>query len=138
MTDLKRFHDAQNYDYEPALSEIMKGRKETHWMWYIFPQIAGLGRSTTAQYFSIKNMQEAKDYLNDKVLGKRLVEISEALLGLETDDAQQVFGFPDCIKLRSCMTLFALADPGQEVFEKVLEKYFHGEKDPVTLKILGA
>ena len=107
-------------------------------MWYIFPQIAGLGRSTTAQYFSIKNMQEAKDYLNDKVLGKRLVEISEALLGLETDDAQQVFGFPDCIKLRSCMTLFALADPGQEVFEKVLEKYFHGEKDPVTLKILGA
>lgn len=138
MTDLKRFHDAQNYDYETALSEIRKGRKETHWMWYIFPQIAGLGRSTTAQYFSIKNMQEAKEYLNDKVLGKRLVEISEALLSLETDDAQQIFGFPDCIKLRSCMTLFALADPGQEVFEKVLEKYFHGEKDPATLKILGA
>lgn len=138
MTDLKRFHDAQNYDYETALSEIRKGRKETHWMWYIFPQIAGLGRSTTAQYFSIKNMQEAKEYLNDKVLGKRLVEISEALLSLETDDAQQIFGFPDCIKLRSCMTLFALADSGQEVFEKVLEKYFHGEKDPATLKILGA
>ncbi|HJC91221.1 MAG TPA: DUF1810 domain-containing protein [Candidatus Mediterraneibacter excrementigallinarum] len=136
MTDLKRFHEAQSYAYKTALAEIQGGRKESHWMWYIFPQIAGLGKSSTAQYYAIQNLQEARDYLKDEVLGSRLEEISKTLLHLKTDDALQVMGWLDNMKLRSSMTLFAVADPRRAVFEKVLEKYFHGEKDPATLKIL--
>lgn len=136
MADLKRFHEAQSYDYRTALAEIQRGRKESHWMWYIFPQIAGLGKSSTAQYYAIHDLKEARDYLNDEILGSRLEEISEALLRLETDDPLQVMGWPDDLKLRSSMTLFAEADPHRQVFGKVLEKYFRGEKDPATLKIL--
>ena len=136
MTDLKRFHEAQSYAYKTALAEIQGGRKESHWMWYIFPQIAGLGKSSTAQYYAIRDLQEARDYLKDEVLSSRLEEISKALLHLKTDDALQVMGWPDNMKLRSSMTLFAVADPRRAVFEKVLEKYFHGEKDLATLKIL--
>lgn len=136
MTDLKRFYEAQNYDYKTALAEIRSGRKVGHWMWYIFPQIAGLGKSSMAQYYAIHDLNEARDYLNDKVLSSRLEEISEALLHLKTDDPLQVMGWPDNLKLRSSMTLFAEADPHRHVFGKVLEKYFRGEKDPATLKIL--
>ena len=105
-------------------------------MWYIFPQIAGLGRSSTAQYYAIADFQEAVDYVNDKVLGKHLIEISEALLELDTSDALAVFGSPDNMKLKSSMTLFAEAAPEQQVFIKVLDKFFHGDKDKETLRLI--
>ena len=136
MHDLERFYKAQEYDYETALSEIRNGRKESHWMWYIFPQITGLGRSTTAEYYAIKSKEEAKGYIEDPVLGKRLIEISQALFQIESDDAEMVMGWPDNLKLRSCMTLFAEAAPEHPVFRNVLEKFYDGEMDGKTLDIL--
>ena len=136
MHDLERFYKAQEYDYETALSEIRNGRKESHWMWYIFPQITGLGRSTTAEYYAIKSKEEAKGYIEDPVLGKRLIEISQALFQIESDDAEMVMGWPDNLKLRSCMTLFAEVAPEQPVFRSVLEKFYDGEMDGKTLDIL--
>ena len=136
MHDLERFYKAQEYDYETALSEIRNGRKESHWMWYIFPQIAGLGRSTTAEYYAIKSKEEAKAYIEDPVLGKRLIEISQALLQVSSNDAEMVMGWPDNLKLRSCMTLFAEVAPEQPVFRNVLEKFYDGEMDEKTLDIL--
>ena len=136
MHDLERFYKAQEYDYETALSEIRNGRKESHWMWYIFPQITGLGRSTTAEYYAIKSKEEAKGYIEDPVLGKRLIEISQALFQIESDDAEMVMGWPDNLKLRSCMTLFAEVAPEQPVFRNVLEKFYDGEMDEKTLDIL--
>lgn len=136
MHDLERFYKAQEYDYETALSEIRNGRKESHWMWYIFPQITGLGRSTTAEYYAIKSKEEAKGYIEDPVLGKRLIEISQALFQIESDDAEMVMGWPDNLKLRSCMTLFAEVAPEQPVFRNVLEKFYDGETDGKTLDIL--
>lgn len=106
-------------------------------MWYIFPQIAGLGRSSTAQYYAIANLEEAIAYRNDDILGSRLIEISKALLELESDDAYVIFGSPDNMKLKSSMTLFALADPDQEVFQKVLDKFFHGERDRKTIQLVS-
>ncbi len=136
MHDLNRFISAQERSYDAALREIKSGRKRTHWMWYIFPQIAGLGFSSTAQFYAISSMQEAKDYYAHPVLGKRLVEISEALLALGTNDAGAVMGYPDDLKLRSSMTLF-LAASGDEVFQKVLDKFYSGKPDSKTLSILG-
>lgn len=136
MHDLERFYKAQEYDYETALSEIRNGRKESHWMWYIFPQVAGLGRSTTAEYYAIKSKEEAKAYIEDPVLGKHLIEISQALLQVSSDDAEMVMGWPDNLKLRSCMTLFAEVAPEQPVFRNVLEKFYDGEMDGKTLDIL--
>ena len=136
MHDLERFYKAQEYDYETALSEIRNGRKESHWMWYIFPQITGLGRSTTAEYYAIKSKEEAKGYIEDPVLGKRLIEISQVLFQIESDDAEMVMGWPDNLKLRSCMTLFAEVAPEQPVFRNVLEKFYDGEMDGKTLDIL--
>ena len=136
MHDLERFYKAQEYDYETALSEIRNGRKESHWMWYIFPQITGLGRSTTAEYYAIKSKEEAKGYIEDPVLGKRLIEISQALFQIESDDAEMVMGWPDNLKLRSCMTLFAEVAPEPPVFRNVLEKFYDGEMDGKTLDIL--
>ncbi len=136
MHDLNRFISAQERSYDAALREIKSGRKRTHWMWYIFPQIAGLGFSSTAQFYAISSMQEAKDYYAHPVLGKRLVEISEALLTLDTNDAGAVMGYPDDLKLRSSMTLF-LAASGDEVFQKVLNKFYSGKPDSKTLSILG-
>ena len=136
MADLQRFIDAQKNNYDQALKEIKNGCKVSHWMWYIFPQIAGLGRSSTAQYYAIADFQEAVDYVNDKVLGKHLIEISEALLELDTSDALAVFGSPDNMKLKSSMTLFAEAAPEQQVFIKVLDKFFHGDKDKETLRLI--
>ena len=136
MYDLERFYKAQEYDYETALSEIRNGRKQSHWMWYIFPQVAGLGRSTTAEYYAIKSKEEAKSYIEDPVLGKRLIEISQALFQIESDDAEMVMGWPDNLKLRSCMTLFAEVAPEQPVFRNVLEKFYDGEMDGKTLDIL--
>ena len=136
MTDLTRFHESQRQDYKIALEEVKQGRKQSCWMWYIFPQIVGLGRNNFAHFYSIKTLQEAKDYLEDEVLGKRLIEISEELLKLETNDALKVFGYPDNLKLKSCMTLFSIANSKEEVFQKVLDKFFDGEKDELTIEIL--
>jgi len=136
MHDLNRFISAQERSYDAALREIKAGHKRTHWMWYIFPQIAGLGFSSTAQFYAISSMQEAKDYYAHPVLGKRLVEISEALLALDTSDAGAVMGYPDDLKLRSSMTLF-LAVSGDAVFQRVLDKFYSGKPDSKTLSILG-
>ena len=136
MHNLNRFISAQERSYDAALREIKSGRKRTHWMWYNFPQIAGLGFSSTAQFYAISSMQEAKDYYAHPVLGKRLVEISEALLALDTNDAGAVMGYPDDLKLRSSMTLF-LAASGDAVFQRVLDKFYSGKPDSKTLSILG-
>lgn len=134
--DLERFRRAQAADYAQALSEIRAGRKRSHWIWYIFPQIHGLGYSSTSRYYAIRNLEEAKEYLNDPVLGPHLLEISRALLDLETNDPHQVFGSPDDLKLLSCMTLFEQADPENEVFGQVIDKFYGGRRDKKTLKIL--
>ena len=133
--DLSRFLKAQEHDYEQALSEIRSGRKSSHWMWYIFPQIQGLGFSSTAQYYAIRDLQEAKDYLAHPVLGARLKEISSALLDLEGLSASEIFGYPDDLKLRSCMTLFRMADLDEPIFLEVLEKYYDGEPDFRTVDL---
>lgn len=133
---LKRFHTAQERDYETALSEIRSGHKRSHWIWYIFPQIDGLGHSSTAQYYSIHGRTEAEAYWADPILRRHLLEISEALLSLQSNDAGEVMGYPDDLKLRSSMTLFYEVS-GNSVFKKVLDKFYHGEEDPFTLKALS-
>lgn len=135
--ELKRFLDAQEGDYATALAEIRQGRKRSHWMWYIFPQIKGLGHSPTAQFYAIRDLQEAAAYLANETLGGRLVEISGALLLLPTSDANEVFGSPDDIKLRSSMTLFSEVKGADPVFSKVLEKFFGGRRDDRTIEILN-
>ena len=133
---LNRFLIAQEHSYDTALREIRSGRKRSHWMWYIFPQIAGLGMSYTAQLYSIRNIDEARDYIADPVLGKRLIEISRALLTLNVSDPTAVMGYPDDLKLCSCMTLFECVsdDP---VFGAVLDKFYGGRRDKRTLSLLG-
>ncbi len=136
--DLSRFTEAHKHDYERALREIRNGRKETHWMWYIFPQIHGLGDSSMSLFYAIRNLDEAAAFLADPYLGMNLREISEALLTLETNRPQDVFYWPDDMKLRSCMTLFSLVDKEENsVFSRVLDKYFGGKQDSKTLEILG-
>ena len=134
--DLSRFHRAQARDYGQALSEIRAGNKRSHWIWYIFPQIRGLGYSSTAQFYAIQDLGEAKAYLADPVLRERLLEISGALLGLESSDPSAVMGYPDDLKLRSSMTLFSLAEPDNPVFPAVLRKFFRGERDERTVAIV--
>lgn len=132
--DFTRFLDAQENSYEQALSEIKAGRKSGHWMWYIFPQIKGLGSSETSRYYSIQSLEEAKYYLMDPVLGARLKKITSVLLQLREHNANKVFGYPDDMKLKSCMTLFALADTSEEkLFGRVLDKFFNGQSDDKTL-----
>lgn len=138
QTDLSRFIKAQENDHAIALAEIKKGRKRSHWMWYIFPQVQGLGFSSTSKYYAIKDIDEAAAYLKHPVLGSRLVEICRALLALESDNATQIFGDPDDMKLRSSMTLFASVPGADPVFEAVLKKFFGGKKDERTLEILGS
>lgn len=137
-TSLKRFLDAQKSDYDTALREIRAGRKLSHWIWYIFPQLDGLGMSSTAKYYGIKNMEEARDYLAHPVLRWRLLEITQALLELDTDNPLAVMGHPDDLKLRSSMTLFALAEPECEIFQKVLDKYYGGGRDRRTVNLISA
>ena len=134
---IERFLKAQENDYETALAEIRAGRKRSHWIWYIFPQLEGLGHSMTAEYYGISGMEEAKEYLAHPVLRQRLVKISRALLELPTNDAYAVMGSPDNLKLRSSMTLFALADPSCTVFQQVLDKFFAGRMDEKTKELLG-
>lgn len=136
-TNLQRFIDAQKTVYAIALSEIKHGKKRSHWMWYIFPQIAGLGFSETSKYYSLKSLHEAEAYLQHPVLGPRLIEISNALFDLKSDNALSVFGTPDDLKLKSCMTLFSILPSTNPVFQAVLDKFFHGLKDAKTLEILN-
>lgn len=136
MNDLQRFLDAQQRDYQTALSEIKNGRKVSHWMWYIFPQIDGLGFSSTAKFYSIKDLTEAKNYFEHPVLGARLVEISEALLNIDGKTANQILGSPDDMKLKSSMTLFGALENTDDVFQKVLDKYYDGAKDEKTLRLI--
>ena len=134
--NLTRFLSVQNPVYDTVLSELRQGEKRTHWMWFIFPQIIGLGHSSISHHFAIKSVAEARAYLRHPILGKRLTECAEILMGIERKSAHQVFGFPDNLKLRSCMTLFAgVSGPGS-VFEQVLEKYFKGEQCPSTRAFL--
>ena len=135
--DLDKFVSAQARDYETALAEIRSGRKRSHWMWYIFPQLQGLGFSPTAHYYGIRDLEQAMDYMAHPVLGPRLVEISTALLGLESSNPSAVMGYPDDLKLCSCMTLFELAAPEEPVFGRVLEKFYGGRRDRMTLNLLG-
>ncbi len=137
MYDLSRFLEAQNNSYNTALREIRAGRKRSHWMWYIFPQIQGLGYSAMAQHYAIRDLGEAREYLQHPLLGPRLIEISEALLALDESDPRRVMGSPDDLKLRSCMTLFQCAAPDQPVFGKVLDKFYGGRPDGRTLEILS-
>ena len=134
--NLDRFKKAQSRDYATALTEIKNGRKESHWMWYIFPQLKGLGFSSMAEFYGIDGLAEAKAYIADDLLRGRLVEISEALLSLPSSDAREVMGYPDDLKLKSCMTLFMEAAPEIDVFGKVLEKFFGGEKDSKTVEMV--
>ena len=131
-SDLRRFVDAQSHTYEQALAELRAGEKRTHWMWFVFPQIAGLGRSGMAQRFAIADLEEARAYLAHPVLGRRLVECARALTALDVDDPVRVMGPIDAQKLRSSMTLFAHADPGQPVFREVLDHFFEGVEDDAT------
>ncbi len=131
--DLERFKRAQARDYDIALREIRSGRKRSHWMWYIFPQVRGLGHSSMADYYGLDGREEARAYLADPMLGPRLLAISEALLELEDKDAARIFGFLDVLKLRSCMTLFAAVSEEGSVFHRVLDAYYHGEKDELTM-----
>ncbi|MCM8768383.1 MAG: DUF1810 domain-containing protein [Candidatus Omnitrophica bacterium] len=134
---LERFVEAQAGTYRQALDEIRSGCKRSHWMWFIFPQMKGLGHSSTANYYAIQSLDEAREYLAHPVLGKRLKECAEALMALENLTVSEIFGYPDDLKLRSSMTLFSLAAGPGSVFEKVLEKYFNGQKDSLTLNLLG-
>lgn len=136
-TDLNRFIDAQEKIYHEALNEIKSGRKSSHWMWFIFPQIEGLGFSSTSKFYGIKNLDEAKEYLKHELLGTRLKEISSELLKLKETDAKKIFGSPDHLKLKSCMTLFSLVDEDtNSIFKEVLKKFFRGDVDTKTIQLI--
>ncbi len=135
---LQRFIDAQEKMYNQALSEVRAGKKRTHWIWYIFPQILGLGFSETSRLYAIENMEEADAFLRHPVLGSRLIGICRALLDQPSANANKIFGSPDDLKLKSSMTLFATLKNTNPVFQEVLDKFFHGERDPRTLEIIGA
>lgn len=134
-SNLSRFIEAQGQNYKRALQEIKAGHKCSHWMWFIFPQLKGLGRSATSTYYGIDGLSEAEEYLSHPILGNRLREISEALLKLDSNNAHDIFGSPDDLKLRSCMTLFDKVSP-YDIFNDVLNKFFGGETDYKTLKLL--
>lgn len=134
--ELERFRKAQELDFFTPLAEIRNGHKVSHWMWYIFPQIYGLGRSSTSQFYAIRDLEEARAYLQDKYLRNNLETICKALLELKTNDALTIFGRPDNMKLKSSMTLFAYISDETSIFHKVLEKYFDGNMDQRTIKIL--
>ena len=125
--NLERFVNAQENSYQIALGEIRNGQKRSHWMWFIFPQIDGLGMSSISKAYSIKNQQEAQNYLNHNILGKRLIEITSALMKVEQKSARSIFGYPDNLKLQSSMTLFKKIQPNNKLFSDVLVKYFNGE-----------
>lgn len=133
--NLNRFIEAQNRDYDIALAEIRAGKKVSHWMWYIFPQLKGLGRSSTSEYYGLSGIKEAQAYLSDPILKARLIEITDAVIAHKDKSAEEIFGGIDAKKLRSCMTLFSIAAPDIPVFDAVLEQFFHGVPDRNTLRL---
>ena len=134
--DLNRFVDAQASVYQRVLTELRGGRKASHWMWFIFPQLKGLGSSPSAQHYGLASLAEARAYLDHPVLGARLRECTRRLLVLEGRSAAAIFGYPDDLKLRSCLTLFERASPQEELFGEALRKYYGGKPDLVTLELL--
>ena len=135
---MERFLKAQEYVYDNALTEIKNGRKDSHWMWYIFPQLKGLGLSQMSFKYGILNLKEAKEYINHPILGQRLIEISKAVLDSNVATANELFGYVDAMKLKSSMYLFSIAAPNISVFQDVLNKYFNGEIDELTRRLLSA
>lgn len=133
--DLTRFLKAQENDYDTALAEIKAGHKRSHWIWYIFPQLKGLGMSSMSDFYGLDGLGEAKAYLDNNTLRKRLLEISKALLSLPTNNATEVMGYPDDLKLHSSMTIFHLAAPDESVFQDILDKFFAGKLDQNTLEL---
>jgi uncharacterized protein (DUF1810 family) len=136
VSNLNRFLEAQETKYKDALSEIKNGRKLTHWMWYIFPQIAGLGFTDFNVFYAIQNKEEATQYLNHPVLGKRLIEITKVVVEINGKTALEIFGKPDERKLKSSMTLFSILNDPNPIFQQVLDKYYNGMKDENTLKLI--
>jgi uncharacterized protein (DUF1810 family) len=134
--DLHRFVDAQAPVYERVLAELKNGRKQSHWMWFIFPQIAGLGHSQMAQRYAISSLREAEAYLKHAILGPRLLECTNLLLQVEDKSARVILGSPDDMKFRSCMTLFAHAAPEEQVFRAAIDRYFDGNEDQSTVERL--
>ncbi|MBI4680734.1 MAG: DUF1810 domain-containing protein [Nitrospirae bacterium] len=134
--DLGRFITAQKSIYDTVLAELKSGRKRTHWMWYIFPQIEGLGYRPTSKLYAIKNMEEARQYLNHPVLGKRLLECTEAVLALKGGSASEIFGYPDDLKFKSSLTLFEKIAGTGSVFSFAIDRYCQGERDAATLRLL--
>lgn len=140
MTDdynVQRFLEAQVHVYDAVLDELRVGEKSRHWMWYIFPQITGLGHSGTAEKFAIASLDEAKAYLQHPVLGSRLRECTQPVLNVEGRSAEQIFGYPDHLKFRSCLTLFMTATTDNKVFNDALLKYFDGKPDTLTLDLFS-
>ena len=136
IISLDRFIDAQKEDYDMAFREISNGRKRNHYMWYIFPQMKGLGRSSTAKFYGIDGLEEAREYMENEYLRDNLINISSKLLDLDTNDPIRIFGNTDSKKLRSSMTLFELVSENT-VFSQVLEKYFNGQRDELTLDLVN-
>jgi len=133
--DLRRFTKAQRNTYDNAFAELRDGKKQTHWMWYIFPQIDGLGHSATSRRYAIKSIEEARQYLNHPVLGKRLLECVKVILAIEGRSISEIFGDPDDMKLKSSMTLFTCIPNSPSVLFRVLDKYFNGNRDVKTLQL---
>lgn len=131
--NLARFMDAQEQVFDSVLAELKRGRKHGHWIWFIFPQLKGLGRSSTSDFYGISSLDEAKAYLGDPVLGPRLIRCTALAVAVSCGNAEEIFGDIDSVKFRSCMTLFKAADAGERIFVQALEKYFAGEGDPLTL-----
>ena len=136
MDNLERFIKAQKQDYERALKEIKNGKKLTHWIWYIFPQIKGLGYSEISKYYGIDDLAEAKAYLQNEYLRNNLLEITTALLNLDSNNPTEILGYPDDLKVKSCMTLFNYADESILIFKKVIDKYYNGEFDNKTIALI--
>jgi uncharacterized protein (DUF1810 family) len=136
--NLSRFLEAQLTTYEGAMLELARGRKESHWVWYIFPQIVGLGKSDIAKLYSIKSLEEGRAYLEHPVLGQRLIEACEVLLSLKNTSIDEVMGFPDDLKLLSSMTLFELVSESNSIFTKIIKVYFDDERDEKSLGIISA
>ncbi len=137
MNNLDRFIIVQKKDYDIALKEIKNGKKLTHWSWYIFPQLKSLGSSAMAEYYGIEDLKEAKSYLANEYLKNNLIQISQALLNLNTNNPTEVLGYPDDLKLKSCMTLFYYADSSITIFKKVIDKFYNGEMDSKTILLLN-
>ena len=134
--NLYRFLEAQIEAYDEAMLELASGRKESHWIWYVFPQITGLGKSEKAQFYSIQNLEEAQAYLEHSVLGSRLIKACEILINLEDRAIDEIMGFPDDLKLQSSMTLFELVDNQNSIFSEIINIYFDGERDTNTIEII--